>query len=436
MSMFSAESWTRQAIERSLRIELDYLGAFVLWVAAAFVLYHLCPDRHRKTVLLVSGIVFLAVFLDPRATLFMLAFSLVFHYATMGGGHGRGVRLWGGAALLIVVFVPVCLEGWIFDYYVNGMKVKSVVAAWALVVFSTKSVYVLHEIRIGRAERVSLEDYLIYMWGLPVGLGRSAIVPCSHFWERYRARPTAQLMKKGVTTIAIALLHLLAVPIIGLEMAAYRPDGNFALRLEEQSWLAVWLALNLFHLQIYLAKYGYEQFGIGIARLFGFDIKDNFANPLASNTYAAYWRRWNIYFRDMLVSMVYFPTLLALSRAMPKSKWLNLSLACIATFAANYVFLLFAHLLFAPPTSQSARYDVMWTLAIFDLCQALLVVFSLVVESRFPLRRGRFASWPAALLGIAITFHLRSALVLFFRVHGGFSAEDLFSILGVAFFIG
>jgi len=433
--MFAAERWTRQTIERSLRIELDFLGAFVLWVAAALALYHLCPDRHRKTVLLVSGIAFLVVFLDPRATLFMLAFSFVFHYATMAGGHGRNLRLWGGAGLLLAVFVPVCLKGWVFAYGARGLTIQSAVVAWALVAFSTKSVYFLHEIRTGRIDRVSLEDFLIYMWGLPVGLGRSAIVPCSHFWSRHRVRPSPELIKKGVTTIAIASLHLLAAPIIRLEMAAYRADASFALRLEEQSWLAVWLALNLFHLQIYFTKYGYEQLGIGIARLFGFEIKDNFANPLASTTYAAYWRRWNIYFRDLLVSLVYYPTLLSLSRALPRSKWLNVSLACAATFAANYVFLLFSHQLLVSPSNTATRFDVMWTLAIFDLCQTLLVVLSLAIESRFPLRRGRFASWPATLLGIAITFHLRSALLFFFRIHSGVSADDLFSILGAALLI-
>ncbi len=433
--MFSAEGWARQVIERSLRIELDFLGAFVLWVAAALVLYHLCPDRHRKTVLLVSGFGFLVLFLDPRAVLFVLGFSFVFYSVTMAGGHGRNLRLWGGAGLLLAVFVPVCLKGWVLEYGARGLTIRSAVAAWALVTFSTKSVYFLQEIRTKAIERVSLEDFLIYMWALPMGLGRSAIIPCSHFWGRHRFRPPAPLLRKGVTTVVIATLHLLAVPIISHAMAGYRLDWRFAQTIESQSWLAVWLALNLFHLQIYFAKYGYEQLGIGIARLFGFDIKDNFANPLASNTYAAYWRRWNIYFRDLLVSLVYYPTLLSLSRALPRSKWLNLSLACAATFGANYVFLLFSHQLFVSPSNTATRFDVMWTLAIFDLCQTLLVVLSLAIESRFPLRRGRFASWPATLLGIAITFHLRSALLFFFRIHSGVSADDLFSILGAALLI-
>ncbi len=433
--MGSTEIWTRSLVERSLRIDLDFLGAFVLWVTAALALYHLCPDRHRKTVLLASGVAFLALFLEPRVTIFALVFSFAFHHLTVGGDYRRPVRLGGGAALLLGVFVPVCLDGWIFDYFARGLTVQSAVAAWALVAFSTKAVYVLHEIHTRRIEKVSLEDFLIYMWALPAGLGRSAIIPCSHFWDRHRLRPSRKLVAKGGATLAFAALHLLAVPVLFKALSGYRLDGRFASTLDHRSWLGVWIALNTFHLQIYLAKYGYEQLGIGLARVFGFDIKDNFANPLASNTYAAYWRRWNIYFRDLLVSLVYYPTLLALSRTRPRARWLNLSLACAATFGANYLFLLFSHLLFVPPGNGATRLDVAWTLAIFDLCQTLLVVLSLAIESRFPLRRGRFASWPAAVLGVVLTFHVRSALLFFFKVHSGVPPDDLFAILGAALLI-
>ena len=60
----------------------------------------------------------------------------------------------------------------------------------------------------------------------------------------------------------------------------------------------------LFAFQIYCDFSGYSDIAIGIARLFGFNLKQNFAFPYFSRNVGEFWRRWHIslstWFRDYL----------------------------------------------------------------------------------------------------------------------------------------
>ena len=74
-----------------------------------------------------------------------------------------------------------------------------------------------------------------------------------------------------------------------------------------------------FTFQIYGDFSGYSDIAIGTSRLFGFDLKRNFAFPYFSRDIAEFWRRWHIslstWFRDYL----YIP--LGGSRG---GKWMNI----------------------------------------------------------------------------------------------------------------
>ena len=63
-------------------------------------------------------------------------------------------------------------------------------------------------------------------------------------------------------------------------------------------------AAIFFTFQIYCDFSGYSDIAIGTARLFGFDLKKNFAFPYFSRDMAEFWRRWHIslstWFRDYL----------------------------------------------------------------------------------------------------------------------------------------
>ncbi len=65
-----------------------------------------------------------------------------------------------------------------------------------------------------------------------------------------------------------------------------------------------WLGAICYTLQIYFDFSGYTDMAIGIARMFGFEIMENFNYPYISKSIQEFWRRWHIslslWFRDYL----------------------------------------------------------------------------------------------------------------------------------------
>ncbi|MEZ5044817.1 MAG: MBOAT family O-acyltransferase [Saprospiraceae bacterium] len=84
---------------------------------------------------------------------------------------------------------------------------------------------------------------------------------------------------------------------------AYWVDTIFG-QVESQSSLVLVLGAVLFAFQIYGDFSGYSDIAIGTARLFGFELRRNFAYPYFSRDVAEFWRRWHIslssWFRDYL----------------------------------------------------------------------------------------------------------------------------------------
>ena len=81
-------------------------------------------------------------------------------------------------------------------------------------------------------------------------------------------------------------------------------DAIFGLPSEALSAGLAWLGIVCYSLQIYFDFSGYSDMAIGLARMFGFDFKENFHYPYVSRSITEFWRRWHIslssWFRDYL----------------------------------------------------------------------------------------------------------------------------------------
>ncbi len=75
----------------------------------------------------------------------------------------------------------------------------------------------------------------------------------------------------------------------------------------DHSGLNLILGAVLFGFQIYGDFSGYSDIAIGTARLFGFELMDNFAFPYFSRDIAEFWRRWHISLSTWFRDYVYIP---------------------------------------------------------------------------------------------------------------------------------
>lgn len=76
---------------------------------------------------------------------------------------------------------------------------------------------------------------------------------------------------------------------------------------EDYSGFALFMGAIFFSVQIYGDFSGYSDIAIGTARLFGFNLMQNFAFPYFSRDIAEFWRRWHISLSTWFRDYVYIP---------------------------------------------------------------------------------------------------------------------------------
>ncbi len=102
------------------------------------------------------------------------------------------------------------------------------------------------------------------------------------------------------------LKGLLKKVILGDFIAAYFTDVVFT-SPDDYSSLENLLALYAFTLQIYADFSGYSDIAIGIARLLGFRLPENFDRPYQARDVAEFWRRWHMTLSTWLRDYLFFP---------------------------------------------------------------------------------------------------------------------------------
>jgi alginate O-acetyltransferase complex protein AlgI len=135
--------------------------------------------------------------------------------------------------------------------------------------------------------------------------------------------------------------HGLAKKVIIADSCGPIADSVFSLSGHQLTTPAAWLGALAYTLQIYFDFSGYSDMAIGLARMMGFQLPENFARPYSSVSITDFWRRWHMslsrWFRDYL----YVP--LGGNRKGPRRTYVNLYVVFGLTgfwHGANWTFLI------------------------------------------------------------------------------------------------
>lgn len=84
-------------------------------------------------------------------------------------------------------------------------------------------------------------------------------------------------------------------------------DNIFSISVSELSILELWIGIICFTLQIYFDFSGYSDMAIGLSRIMGFHLKENFNKPYISQNFTEFWRRWHISLSSWIRDYLYIP---------------------------------------------------------------------------------------------------------------------------------
>lgn len=185
-------------------------------------------------------------------------------------------------------------------------------------------------------------------------------------------------------------------------------DVVFA-QYHEWSGGMILLAAVLYPMQLYADFAGYSHMAIGLSRMLGLKVAENFNRPFFAQNVAEYWRRWHMSLTSWLTDYVFIPLNLSFRNL---DRW-GTVLACVV----NFLLVGFWH-------------GANWTYGLFGLYYALLFV-PLILRGR--MNKKAKVKWsrgwllpPSVLLRIAGTYLLIVVGQIMFR---SVSVPDAFGFM-------
>jgi alginate O-acetyltransferase complex protein AlgI len=118
-------------------------------------------------------------------------------------------------------------------------------------------------------------------------------------------------------------------------------EACFATPADQMTTAIAWLGAIGYTLQLYFDFSGYSDMAIGLARMLGFKLPENFARPYSSATVTEFWRRWHMSLSRWFRDYVYIP--LGGNRHGPRKTYRNLWIVFALTgfwHGANWTFLI------------------------------------------------------------------------------------------------
>lgn len=84
-------------------------------------------------------------------------------------------------------------------------------------------------------------------------------------------------------------------------------DAIFAMDYMGLDSFTAWIGILAYTFQIYFDFSGYSDMAIGISKMVGFKIPENFDNPYISQSITEFWRRWHISLGNWMRNYLYIP---------------------------------------------------------------------------------------------------------------------------------
>ena len=284
-----------------------------VFLPVAFLAGLLLPGMRAKNIALaVLSLVFYA-YGEPVYVLLMVVSSVANWLLGLAMGrvaHARGGR----AALAAAVVVNLGFLGF-FKY--AGMFTDTLNAAFGLALAAPDvslpigiSFYTFqalsYVIDVYRGEVDAQRSYLkvlLYISFFPQ-LIAGPIVKYHDVAEQIDRR---SITLAGVASGARRFCFGLGKKVLVANVMAVAVDSVFGADLSEVNIAVAWIGAVAYVMQIYFDFSGYSDMAIGLARMFGFEYKENFRYPYAATTVKEFWRRWHISLSTWFRTYLYFP---------------------------------------------------------------------------------------------------------------------------------
>jgi len=279
------------------------------FVIVSFVLYWLIIPAGVRSLFLAAVSFFYLFAFYPREALFLLILAVAVYVAGVIIKQGRPSQR--HLTLGTVIFLVTVLGYFKYASFLAdtlnlileplagaNLSISQALVPLGISYFTFKMIHYLVDMRQGKVESHGLGDFLNYIFFFPI-LVSGPIERFQPFLAQSRSLRGLDInnLYAGLPRIASGLFKkmVLADSLAATAALLQQPDlaaGQY------------WLASLAYTFQLYFDFSGYSDMAIGISRLFGYRIMENFNWPYLARNVSDFWKRWHMsltgWFRDYL----------------------------------------------------------------------------------------------------------------------------------------
>lgn len=347
--------------------------AMLCVIFGTFAIHYWLPWHLKEKFWVTISVLCTGLFLERRVAIALLAAGFGFYFVLASRlSYRKRVGII-GAAFCLAMFLNAKSE-----WLVRLPHHLSLPAAfWPVFggIFMFRIVVYLYDLQTIKG-KPSLTEYLAYFFILPNYL--LLLFPVIDFKTMrlgYYRRDIHETAQQGIFWITRGAIQMMLYMIITQEHYLQELKGTHSLLS------VLWMMLLTFLL--YLRVSGQFHIVVGLLHLFGYDLPETNHKYLLSRSLNDFWRRINIYWKDFMVKIVYFPVYFRLRK---KSDFRARMVATAMVFLVTWV--LHSYQTFW----LQGRFVMMWQDTIFWGVLGSLVMLNVWWEIRHP-KRTKDTSW-------------------------------------------
>lgn len=285
-------------------------NAFIFRFLLIFmIIYFIAQSKYRNGILLVGSLIFYGIG-EPKFVWIMLA-SVMFNYVL----SKRIYQYRGKGLLILTILLNVAVLGW-FKYLdfgienINAILGKKWITPLEIALPIGISFYTFQILSYqvdcykGKIKRqVTFIEFATYICMFPQLVAGPIVLFDEVEANLQKREVTVEKIEDGLKwfTFGLGLKVLLANSIYTL-WNTILSAGTIGLGAS-----VAWLGAIAYTFQIYFDFWGYSLMALGLGKMLGFTLPENFKQPYISKSIAEFWRRWHITLGRWFREYVYIP---------------------------------------------------------------------------------------------------------------------------------
>ncbi len=284
---------------------------FLILVISTYLLCMIVKDNTKqKIILLVASFVFYAYWDVRFLTLMIAEIAVSFTLALrMNGKHRKCLLITSVTFVLLILFVFKY-----FNFFIDSLVLLSgteinfvyrIALPIGISFYSFQCISYLVDVYRGETKaRVNILDYALFISFFPQ-LVAGPIMRSKDFLPQLDSRGVS-LSKRNLSEGCQIFVQGLVKKVVIADRLAVCVDSVFATP-KAYSGISIMCAAVAYAMQILCDFSGYSDMAIGTAKVFGFDLCQNFNLPYLSSNPSEFWRRWHISLSQWLRDYLYIP---------------------------------------------------------------------------------------------------------------------------------